>query len=87
MEKRFEHRFRLANETFNVGDVLLLANRGEKDKIGEKLELAGLLPLWNRNLDILRDHSNALSLTIFIIALCFVILDFYQLLFLFCCVF
>ena len=72
-----KYRFRLANETFKVGDVLLLANRGERDKIGEKLELAGLLPLWNRNFDILRDHSKmALSLTIFIIALCFVIFDF-----------
>ena len=72
-----KYRFRLANETFKVGDVLLLANRGERDKIGEKLELAGLLPLWNRDFDILRDHSKmALSLTIFIIALCFVIFDF-----------
>ena len=39
-------RFRLSNETFQSGDVLLIANRGNTKKIGEKLEIAGLMPLW-----------------------------------------
>jgi di/tricarboxylate transporter len=50
-------RFRLSNEIFKVGDVLLIANRGEKNNISEKLELAGLMPLWQREFDVARDPS------------------------------
>ena len=58
-------RFRLSNEIFKVGDVLLIANRGEKNNISEKLELAGLMPLWQREFDVARDPTKifiALSL-------------------------
>ena len=50
-------RFRLSNEIFKVGDVLLIANRGEKNNISEKLELAGLMPLWQREFDVARDPT------------------------------
>ena len=50
-----KYRFRLANEKFRSGDVLLIANRGNKDSIAERLELAGLMPLWQRDFDIVRD--------------------------------
>ena len=50
-------RFRLSNEIFKVGDVLLIANRGEKNNIAEKLELAGLMPLWQREFDVVRDPT------------------------------
>ena len=35
--KGLKFRFRLSNEIFQSGDVLLLANRGDKSKIGERL--------------------------------------------------
>ena len=50
-------RFRLSNEIFKVGDVLLIANRGEKNNISEKLELAGLMPLWQREFDVATSNS------------------------------
>ena len=50
-------RFRLSNEIFKVGDVLLIANRGEKRNISDKLELAGLMPLWQREFDIIRSPN------------------------------
>ena len=53
-------RFRLSNEIFKVGDVLLIANRGEKHNISEKLELAGLMPLWQREFDVVRDSKKIL---------------------------
>ena len=69
-------RFRLSNETFRSGDVLLLANRGEENKIGEKLEVMGLVPLWKRELDIKKNSSKAfLALMIFLLSLSTVIFD------------
>ena len=53
-------RFRLSNEIFKVGDVLLIANRGEKRNISDKLELAGLMPLWQREFDIIRSPNKVL---------------------------
>ncbi len=61
-------RFRLSNETFQSGDVLLIAYRGDVKRIGEKLETAGLMPLWKREFDILKKPSKAL-LAIFIFAI------------------
>ena len=67
---------RLSNETFRSGDVLLLANRGEENKIGEKLEVMGLVPLWKRELDIKKNSSKAfLALMIFLLSLSTVIFD------------
>ncbi len=69
-------RFRLSNETFQSGDVLLIANRGDKNKIGEKLEIAGLMPLWKREFDILNKPSKAvLALSIFAISLMAIIFN------------
>ena len=74
--KGLKFRFRLSNETFQPGDVLLLANRGEKDQIGERLELAGLMPLWQREFDIFKDTSKTfLALGIFVISLLIIIFD------------
>ncbi len=70
-------RFRLSNETFKVGDVLLIANRGEKNKISEKLELAGLMPLWQREFDVARDPSKIfLAFGLFAICLLLVIFNY-----------
>ena len=67
---------RLSNETFRSGDVLLLANRGEENKIGEKLEVMGLVPLWKRELDIKKNSSKAfLALIIFLLSLSTIIFD------------
>ena len=75
--KGLKFRFRLSNEIFQSGDVLLLANRGDKSKIGERLELAGLMPLWQREFDIFRDNSKSLlALGIFAISLFVIIFDF-----------
>ena len=69
-------RFRLSNETFQSGDVLLIANRGNTKKIGEKLEIAGLMPLWKREFDILNKPSKALlALSIFAISLLAIIFN------------
>ena len=46
-------RFRLSNEIFKVGDVLLIANRGEKRNISDKLELAGLMHCGKESLILL----------------------------------
>ena len=70
-------RFRLSNEIFKVGDVLLIANRGEKNTISEKLELAGLMPLWQREFDVARDSTKILlAFFIFISCLLLVILNY-----------
>ena len=70
-------RFRLSNEIFKAGDVLLIANRGEKNKISEKLELAGLMPLWQREFDVARDPSKIfLAFGLFAICLLLVIFNY-----------
>ena len=75
--KGLKFRFRLSNEIFQSGDVLLLANRGDKSKIGERLELAGLMPLWQREFDIFKDNSKSfLALGIFVLSLLAIIFDF-----------
>ena len=68
-------RFRLSNEIFKVGDVLLIANRGEKNTIAEKLELAGLMPLWQREFDVARD-STKIFLAFFIFISCLLLVIF-----------
>ena len=70
-------RFRLSNEIFKAGDVLLIANRGEKNSISEKLEIAGLMPLWQREFDVARDPSKVfLAFGLFSICLLLVIFNF-----------
>ena len=70
-------RFRLSNEIFKVGDVLLIANRGEKNNISEKLELAGLMPLWQREFDVARDPTKIfIALGLFAICLLLVIFNY-----------
>ena len=74
--KGLKFRFRLSNEIFKSGDVLLLANRGNSLKIAEKLELAGLMPLWKREFDIAKTSSKSfLAISFFSISLLFVIFD------------
>ena len=69
-------RFRLSNETFKVGDVLLIANRGETRNFGEKLEIAGLMPLWKREFDIINKPSKALlAIVIFAFSLLAIIFN------------
>ena len=47
------------------------------NKIGERLELAGLMPLWKREFDIHKDSSKSLlAICIFVICICSVIFDF-----------
>ena len=70
-------RFRLSNEIFKVGDVLLIANRGETKNFGEKLEIAGLMPLWKREFDIINKPSKALlAIVIFAFSLLAIIFNF-----------
>ena len=70
-------RFRLSNEIFKVGDVLLIANRGEKNNISEKLELAGLMPLWQREFDVVRDPTKIfIAFGLFTICLLLVIFNY-----------
>ncbi len=70
-------RFRLSNEIFKVGDVLLIANRGEKSNISEKLELAGLMPLWQREFDVARDPAKIfLAFALFLTCLILVIFNY-----------
>ena len=70
-------RFRLSNEIFKVGDVLLIANRGEKNNISEKLELAGLMPLWQREFDVARDPTKIfIAFGLFAICLLLVIFNY-----------
>jgi di/tricarboxylate transporter len=72
-----KYRFRLSNEVFRSGDVLLLANRENKDKIGERLELAGLMPLWQREFDIVKDTSKIfIAIAIFLLSLMAIIFNF-----------
>ena len=72
-----KYRFRLSNEIFKSGDVLLIANRGEAEKIGERLELAGLMPLWQREFDIVSDTSKIfLAIVIFLLSLSSIIFNF-----------
>ena len=72
-----KYRFRLANEKFRSGDVLLIANRGDKDSISARLELAGLMPLWQRDFDIVRDSSKVLfAFLIFTFSLFLIIFNF-----------
>ncbi len=75
--KGLKFRFRLSNETFQSGDVLLLANRGEENKIGEKLSFAGLIPIWKREFDINKSYSKALfAICLFLASLCAVIFNY-----------
>ena len=67
-------RRRLANEIFKAGDVLLLSSRDTDERVAEKLELLGLMPLWQRELDVIRDTSRAWqALVLFLLALIAVI--------------
>jgi|TARA_B100000959_G_scaffold220167_1_gene232647 di/tricarboxylate transporter len=67
-------RRRLAREIFEAGDVLLLSARDTDESVAEKLELLGLMPLWQRELDVIRDTSRAWqALLIFVLALVAVI--------------
>ena len=67
-------RRRLSGEIFKAGDVLLLSSRDTDERAAEKLELLGLMPLWQRELDVVRDTSRVWqALLIFIIALIAVI--------------
>ena len=63
-------RRRLAREIFKAGDVLLLSSRDSDERVAEKLELLGLMPLWKRELDVIRDTSRAWqAILIFVLAL------------------
>ena len=67
-------RRRLNREIFKTGDVLLLSTIGSDERVSEKLELLGLMPLWKRELDVIRDSSRVfLGLAIFIFCLSLVI--------------
>ena len=67
-------RRRLAREIFKAGDVLLLSARDNDERVAEKLEILGLMPLWQRELDVIRDASRAWqALLIFALALVAVI--------------
>ena len=67
-------RRRLAREIFKAGDVLLLLNKDTQERAAEKLELLGLMPLWQRELDVIRETSKAIqALFIFLTALIAVI--------------
>ena len=54
-------RRRLAREIFKAGDVLLVSNRDTDERAAEKLELLGLMPLWQRELDVIRDTSRVVQ--------------------------
>ena len=54
-------RRRLEREIFKAGDVLLLSTRDTDERAAEKLELLGLMPLWQRELDVIRDTSRVLQ--------------------------
>ncbi len=65
---------RLARELFKSGDVLLLSTRSSDERAAEKLELLGLMPLWQRELDVERDTSKVYqALGIFIVSLVLII--------------
>lgn len=65
-------RTRLAKEIFRSGDVLLLSGKQAEGDIGEKLELLDLLPLWQRDLDVIRDTSRV-QIALIIFAICIVL--------------
>ena len=62
-------RRRLAREIFKAGDVLLLSTPGSDERVAEKLELLGLMPLWQRELDVIRDPSKVFQ-ALFIFGIC-----------------
>ena len=67
-------RRRLARELFKSGDVLLLSTRSSDERAAEKLELLGLMPLWQRELDVIRDTSKVYqALAIFVLSLVLII--------------
>ena len=67
-------RRRLARELFKSGDVLLLSTRSSDERAAEKLELLGLIPLWQRELDVIRDTSKVYqALAIFGLSLVLII--------------
>ena len=52
-------------------------SRENKDKIGERLELAGLMPLWQREFDIVKDTSKIfIAIAIFLLSLMAIIFNF-----------
>ena len=50
----------LSNEHFKSGDVLLVATREEQKDTSEKMQDLGLMPLWQRELDVIKDDSKVL---------------------------
>jgi len=67
-------RRRLAREIFKSGDVLLISSRSSDERVTEKLELLGLMPLWHRELDVIRDTSKVYqALAVFILSLVLII--------------
>ena len=67
-------RRRLAREIFKSGDVLLISSRSSDERAAEKLELLGLIPLWHRELDVIRDTSKVYqALAVFILSLVLII--------------
>ena len=67
-------RRRLARELFKSGDVLLISSRSSDERVAEKLELLGLIPLWHRELDVIRDTSKVYqALAVFILSLVLII--------------
>jgi di/tricarboxylate transporter len=67
-------RRRLAREIFKSGDVLLISSRSSDERVTEKLELLGLIPLWHRELDVIRDTSKVYqALAVFILSLVLII--------------
>ena len=50
----------LSNEHFKSGDVLLIATREEQKDTSEKMQDLGLMPLWQRELDVIKDDSKVL---------------------------
>ena len=67
-------RRRLARELFKSGDVLLLSTRSSDERAAEKLELLGLIPLWQRELDVIRDTTKVYqALAIFVFSLVLII--------------
>ena len=67
----------LTNEHFKAGDVLLIATREEQKDTSDKMQDLGLMPLWQRELDVIKDDSKVLlSLGLFSFSLLLVITNF-----------
>jgi|TARA_B110000438_G_C15819826_1_gene653836 di/tricarboxylate transporter len=67
-------RRRLARELFKSGDVMLLSTRSSNERAAERLELLGLMPLWQRELDVIRDTSKVYqALGIFVFSLILIV--------------